>query len=84
MNVVLIRKLGGSLIYLAYFIGMLSTGVCTPRHWQTSGRLVQELNVCTLQSSVYDYSMFVWLWMLLVYEPYHYVWYYDQHIQWYM
>ena len=35
-------------MYLAYFIGMLSTGVCTPRHQQTSGRLVQELNVCTV------------------------------------
>ena len=23
--------------------------VCTTRHWQTSGRLVQELNVSTLQ-----------------------------------
>ena len=27
---------------------MLSMGVCTTRHWQTSGRLVQELNVCTV------------------------------------
>ena len=26
---------------------MLSMGVCTTRHWQASGRLVQELNVCT-------------------------------------
>ena len=37
-------------MYLAYFIGMLSTGVCTPRHQQTSGRLVKELNVCTVAS----------------------------------
>ena len=30
------------------FFDMLSMGVCTTRHWQTSGRLVQELNVCTV------------------------------------
>ena len=29
---------------LAYFVDMLSTGVCTKSHGQTSGRLVQELN----------------------------------------
>ena len=33
---------------LAYFIDMLSMGVHTTRHWQTSGRLVQELNVGTI------------------------------------
>ena len=33
---------------LAYLFGMLSMGVCTTRHWQTSGRLVQELNVWTV------------------------------------
>ena len=27
---------------------MLSMGVCTTRHWQAPGRLVQELNVCTV------------------------------------
>ena len=27
---------------------VLSIVVCTTRHWQTSGRLVQELNVCTV------------------------------------
>ena len=48
LNVGLICKLGGSLMCLAYFIGMLSPGVCTPRHRQTSGRLVQEFNVCTV------------------------------------
>ena len=32
---------------LIYFFDMLSLGVCTTRHWQTSGRLVQELKVCT-------------------------------------
>ena len=30
---------------------MLSIGVCTTRHWQTSGRLVQELNVCAVHYS---------------------------------
>ena len=33
---------------LGLFSDMLSMGVCTTRHWQTSGRLVQELNVCTV------------------------------------
>ena len=32
------------------YFEMLSTGVCTTRHWQTTGRLVQELNDCTLFS----------------------------------
>ena len=48
LNEALVCKLGGSLMYLAYFIGTLSTGDCTPRDRQTSGRLVQELNVCTV------------------------------------
>ena len=30
---------------LGLFVDMLSTGVCTTTHWQTSGRLVQELIV---------------------------------------
>ena len=33
---------------LFVFLDMPSMSVCTTRHWQTSGRLVQELNVCTL------------------------------------
>ena len=33
---------------LGSFFDMLSMGVCTPRHWQTPGRLMQELNVCTV------------------------------------
>ena len=45
LNVALIRKLRGSLMCLAYFFDMITNGVCTTRHWQTSGRLVQELNV---------------------------------------
>ena len=43
LNVPLIRWLCGSLMYLAY---SLSMDVCTTGHWHTSGRLVQELNVC--------------------------------------
>ena len=31
-----------------YFFDMLCLGVCTTRHWQTSGRLVQGINVCTV------------------------------------
>ena len=27
---------------------MLSMGVCTTGHWETTGRLVQELNICTV------------------------------------
>ena len=33
---------------LGSFSDMLSTVFCTTRHWQTSGRLVQELNVSTV------------------------------------
>ena len=48
LNVALIRKLHGFLMYLDYLFDMLSMGVCTTRHWQTFGRLVQELNVYTV------------------------------------
>ena len=50
LNVALIRKLHGSLMRLAYFFDMKPNGVCTTGHWQKSGRLVQELNVCTVPS----------------------------------
>ena len=33
---------------LDLFSDMLSMGVCTTSHWQMSGWLVQELNVCTV------------------------------------
>ena len=33
---------------LGVYFDMLSMGVCTTRHWQTSGRLVQELTVFTV------------------------------------
>ena len=39
---------------LGLFFDMSSTGVCTARHWQTSGRLVQELNVCNVKVSKID------------------------------
>ena len=48
LNVTLNRKLRGSLVCLAHVFDMLIMGICTARHWQTSGRLVQELNVCTV------------------------------------
>ena len=38
----------GSLMFLAYIFDMLSVGVCTTKHCQTSGRLVQELSVFTV------------------------------------
>ena len=44
----LICKLRGSLMCLSYCFDTLSIGVCTTRHWQTSGRLVQEFDVCTV------------------------------------
>ena len=43
LNVALIRKLA----WLIFF-DMLSMGICTARQWQTSDRLVQEVNVCTV------------------------------------
>ena len=33
---------------LDLFLDMVSMGVCTTRRWQTSSRLVQELNACTV------------------------------------
>ena len=48
LKVALIRKLRGPLMCLANVLDMLTMGVCTTRHWQSSSRLVQELNVCTV------------------------------------
>ena len=45
LNVALTRKLRGSVMSLVF---MLSMGICTTRYWQTSGRLMQELKVCTV------------------------------------
>ena len=35
---------------LGLFFDMLSMGFYTTRHWQTSGQLVQELDVCTVSA----------------------------------
>ena len=48
LNVALIHNLLESLICLAYFFDMLFMGVSATRHCQASGRLVQELSVCTV------------------------------------
>ena len=37
----------GVMDVLGSFFDMLSMGVCTTTHWHTSGRLVQNLNICT-------------------------------------
>ena len=52
LNVALILKLRGALMYLTYFFDMLSMGVGKTRHWQTSGRLVQELKACIVGTCV--------------------------------
>ena len=41
-----------------YLFDMLSMGFCTTRYWQTSGRLVQELNVCTVVGSFGQSNLF--------------------------
>ena len=48
LKVAFIRMLRGSLICFAYILDMLSMGVCTTRHSQTSGEVVQEFNACDL------------------------------------
>ena len=42
---------------LGYFSDMLSVGVCTNIHLQTSCRLMQILNVCTVERIYYPYSV---------------------------
>ena len=54
LNVALIGKLRGSLKCLYYLFDILSMGDCTRKHWQTSGRLVQELNACTVALDLQD------------------------------
>ena len=46
MNIVLVRKL----LCAWPIFDTLSIRVCTIRHWQTTGQLVHELNVCTVGS----------------------------------
>ena len=49
LDVALIHKAISRVIdELGLFSEISSMGVCTTRHWQTSGRLVQELNVFTV------------------------------------
>ena len=48
LNVALFRKLGVAHV-LGLCFDILSKGVRTTRHLQTSGRLLQELSVCTVQ-----------------------------------
>ena len=63
---------------LAYLCGMLAMGVCATRHCQAPGRLVQELNVCTVSHRFHkicfwdcSYS-YEWLstfaWLLVVFR----------------
>ena len=52
LTVALIRKLRGPLKWLTYFLDMPFMVVSTTRHLQTSGRLVQELNVCTVDAQI--------------------------------
>ena len=45
MNVALIQTIW-TISVLSLSFDILSTGVCTTRHWQTSGQMVEEFNVC--------------------------------------
>ena len=51
LKVAFIHKLRGSSMCMAHFSDMLSIGVCRTRHFKTSGRLVQELNICTVATN---------------------------------
>ena len=48
LKVALSGKLHGSSMCFAYICDIISIGVSTARHGQTSGRLVQELSVRTV------------------------------------
>ena len=54
---------------LAFYI--LSIGVCTTRHWQTSGQLVQEINVCTVSINFNDFGCFDILVEVVSLTPYY-------------
>ena len=49
-----------SLMCLAYFFDTLSLGICTNRHWQASSRLMQEINVCTVDSGSSMNDLEIW------------------------
>ena len=52
LDVVLVRKL-----LCAWLIfDTLSISICESRHWQTSGQLVQELNVCAVEHVLIIYN----------------------------
>ena len=48
LNEALVCKLRVSLMSMADILTCHPWSFCTTRHWQTYGRLVQELNVCTV------------------------------------
>ena len=54
LKVALNRKLRGPSMCFSYVCDIISMGVSTTRHGQTSGRLVQELNVRTVNDWIQD------------------------------
>ena len=62
LNVALISKLRGPLMCFANIFDMVSTVVCTTRHWETSGLLVQKLNACTVKQGLLSLSV-VWFYI---------------------
>ena len=58
INVALIRELRESLMSLAYYLTCY-TRVCTTRHWQMSGRLVQDWNICIVRGSLMYLAFFL-------------------------
>ena len=52
-----------AIIVLGSFFDMLSKGVCicTTTHWPTSGRLVEELNICTVAIIFQGFSRYEWM-----------------------
>ena len=56
LNVALIRMLRGPLKCLAYFLDMPFMVVCTARHWQTYGRRLQKLKVCTVFYLIFHFK----------------------------
>ena len=48
LNVALTHKVKWVIYVLGLFFDVLLIGVCTTTHWQTSRRLVPEINVCTV------------------------------------
>ena len=53
LNEAFVRKPRGPMMCLAYSFDMLPIGVCTTMHCHTSGRLVQEFNVCTVGDVIF-------------------------------